>query len=197
MWILSELRFLGSAQTRIQSANFVLFPSAELFQTNTFMYNYEDFGEWVRWEREARIILTTGNVLLLWNQISHNAICYSLNIEDSLSPGRQERWRKWSPCNQVDTNHKSKSPHVVFFLSFFSPIRSRCYYTLFNVSKLLLITSVICILISSSSEEEAANKILINTVDGPSCVLTSWLVFGKFLWACNPSGQYYEGICQW
>lgn len=44
--------------------------------TNTFIYNCEDFGEWGRWEREARIMLTTGNVLFLWNQISHSAVCY-------------------------------------------------------------------------------------------------------------------------
>lgn len=78
----------------------------------------------------------------------------------------------WTPIAKV-------KPLCVVFLSLLSPIRSRCYYALFNVSKLLLITSVNCILISSSLE---ANKILINPVDGLSCALTSWF-FGKFLWA--------------
>lgn len=65
--------------------------SAPQFDLKILFYsqveNFEDFGDLGRWEREAKTILTTGNVLLLWHQISHNAVYYHLNFEDSLSPG--------------------------------------------------------------------------------------------------------------
>lgn len=143
MWILPKFSVSAVCTDQNSTYKFYLIPKGRTFPRDIFLFNRKDLGEWERWEREAEIILTTRNVLFFWNQMSHNAVCYYLHVEDSLSPStKMDKWISLQSCGHQ--SHKW-SPRVVFSMSFFSPIRFKCYDTLFNVYKLLLIISVNCI----------------------------------------------------